>query len=74
MKKSDYAMIILVAGFSILVSYYIVKSIPVFSKANQAQEVSTFEEISPELEPVDTTVFNKEAINPTVEVIIGDDN
>lgn len=73
MKKSDIAMIILIASISIVVAYFVVKSIPIFQSTNEPKQVSTFEEISPNVKEPDPTVFNDDAINPTVEVFIGSD-
>lgn len=72
MKKTDIAMIILIASVSVLVAYFVVNSLPIFQEANQPQQVPTVEAISSETSDVDQTIFNKDAINPTVEVIIGE--
>lgn len=71
MKKSDIAMIILIASISIIAAYFIVKSLPVFQSTNKPKEVSTFEQIMPDVAEPDPEVFNADAINPTVEVFIG---
>ncbi|HEX6416139.1 MAG TPA: hypothetical protein VFZ62_01305 [Candidatus Saccharimonadales bacterium] len=72
MKKSDIAMIILIASVSVMVAYFAAKAI-VGDVQNQSVQVKTTEEITTEVPEPDPTVFNKDAINPTVEVIIGDD-
>ena len=71
MKKSDIAMIVLIASISMVVAYFVVKAIPVFQSTNEPKQVSTFEEISPTVNDTDTDVFNDQAINPAVEVFIG---
>lgn len=71
MKKSDIAMIILIASISMIVAYFVVKSLPMFQTTNQPKQVSTFEQISPNVDEPDPEVFNTDAINPTVEVFIG---
>ena len=71
MKKSDIAMIILIASISIVVAYFVVKSIPIFQTSSEPKQVSTFQEISSDVDEPDETVFNDDAINPTVEVFIG---
>ena len=71
MKKTDIAMIILIAGVSVLVTYLIANSFPLFKDANKPVSVKVAEKITPDFEKIDTTIFNKDAINPTVEVIIG---
>jgi hypothetical protein len=71
MKKTDIAMIILIASVSVLVTYLIANSFPLFKDANKPVSVKVAEKITPDFEKIDTTIFNKDAINPTVEVIIG---
>ena len=70
MKKSDIAMIILIVSISVLVSYFIAKSV-IGDVSNQSVKVKTTEKISTDLAQPSAAVFNKDAINPTVEVTIG---
>ncbi len=70
MKKSDIAMIILIASISMLVSYFVAKAV-IGDTQDQSVKVKTTEPITAEITEPDKTVFNKDAINPTVEVIIG---
>ena len=53
-------------------AYFAAKAI-VGDVQNQSVQVKTTEAITTEVPEPDATVFNKDAINPTVEVIIGDD-
>lgn len=70
MKKTDIAMIILIASMAVLVSYFVAKS--VIGDANkQSVKVKTAEAISADLSKPDPKTFNSNAINPTVEVTIG---
>lgn len=69
MKKTDIAMLILIASISVLVAFFVTRSI-FGGSANQAVTVKTIEKIDPNLAPVDTSVFNSNAINPAVEVQI----
>jgi hypothetical protein len=72
MKKTDVAMIVLIASMSVLVAYFVARSIPALGNSqNQAVKVKTAEPISSHVDTPDPTVFNANAINPTVEVIIG---
>jgi len=73
MKKSDIAMIILIASISMLVAYFAAKAL-VGDVQNQSVKVKTAEKISTEVTEPDPSVFNSQAINPTVEVIIGNQN
>ena len=71
MKKSDIAMIILIASISVLVAYFVAKAL-IGDTANQSVIVKTTDEITTNIDKPDTSVFNSNAINPTVQVIIGD--
>jgi hypothetical protein len=72
MKKSDIAMIILIASISVLVAYFVAKAV-VGDVRNESVKVKTTDAISTDVVQPDTAVFNSNAINPTVEVIIGGD-
>lgn len=64
-------MIILIASVSVLAAYFIASALPFFKDANKPVVVKTTEPITATFDEVDKTIFNKNAINPTVEVIIG---
>jgi hypothetical protein len=70
MKKSDIAMIILIASISILLAYFAAKAI-IGDVGSQTAKVRTTDKITTTINEPDPAVFNKDAINPTVEVIIG---
>jgi len=72
MKKSDIAMIILIASVSVLIAYFGAQAI-LGDVRNESVQVKTIEPITTEVAEPDPTVFNSNAINPTVEVIIGGD-
>lgn len=72
MKKTDVAMIIFIASISILIAYFVAKGV-LGDVKNQSVKVKVAEEISAEVSDPDPKIFNKNAINPTVEVIIGGD-
>lgn len=72
MKKSDIAMIVLIASISILIAYFVAKGMFGGSAAT-AVAVPTTTPISSQLTQPDPTVFNSSAINPTVQVTIGGD-
>lgn len=71
MKKSDIAMIILIASISVLVAYFVAKAL-IGDTANQSVTVKTTDQITTDINKPDSSVFNSNAINPTVQVIIGD--
>lgn len=70
MKKTDIATIILIASISVLVAYFAAKAL-IGDVQNESVKVKTTEPITTEVAEPDPTVFNSDAINPTVEVIIG---
>jgi hypothetical protein len=71
MKRSDIAMIILIASISALIAYFVADSV-IGDVQEETVKVKTADPITADVEKPDPTVFNSNAINPTVEVIIGD--
>ncbi len=71
MKKSDIAMIILVASVSVMVAYFVVNSLPFFAVNDADTIVPHIEAINPDITPPDPLVFNQDAINPTIQAVIG---
>lgn len=69
MKKSEIAMIILIAAGSIIVAYFVAHAI-FGGAANQATSVPTIQAINVTFATPDPTVFNSNAINPTVNVTL----
>lgn len=65
-------MIILIASMSVLIAYFVAKGI-VGDVQNQSVKVKVAEPIAADVEEPDAKIFNSNAINPTVEVIIGGD-
>lgn len=75
MKKSDLAMIILIAALSIVVAYAVVGSFPGLKLSSEdAVEVDTIERYESDIEKPDSEIFNAQAINPTVTITIGGDS
>jgi hypothetical protein len=71
MKKSDIALIILIVSVTATASFFSIKAI--FGEPqNAAVQVEKVELISDKIVAPQTTVFNKDAINPTVVIKIGD--
>jgi hypothetical protein len=69
MKKTDIAMIILIASVSILIAYFVGNS--VFGNVTKdSVKVKTIEVIDSKIIQPSPTIFNKDAINPAVEVQI----
>jgi len=71
MKKTDIAMIILIASISVVVAFFVASSIPFLQMPQRGTKVETVEKLSNTIDEPDSAVFNKEAINPAVETIIG---
>ena len=71
MKKTDIAMIVLIAGVGILIAYFIAVNIPFLKIPEQGVEVQTVDPIRSEISEPSNSVFNAEAINPTVEIVVG---
>ena len=72
MKRSEIALIVLVAGMSVIIAYFAANALLGKPSAKDKQ-VRTITQISSKVEKPDTAIFNKDAINPTVEVSIGDE-
>lgn len=71
MKRSDIALIVVIAASSLLIAYFVMSA--VFGKLGQEQvKVPTIMVINQNLTEPDPRIFNTEAINPTVQVVIGE--
>ena len=71
MKKTDIAMIVFIAGISVLVAFFVADNIPALKVSPEGVTVDTVEKISDSVEQPSEDTFNSEAINPTVETVIG---
>lgn len=71
MKSTDIAMIILIASVSVGLAFGVVSAIPGLKQSDDPVKVKTIEEYSSDISEPDPLVFNKDAINPTVDVTIG---
>ena len=69
MKKSDIAMIILIAAVGVLVSFFVVRAI-LGNASSEPKKVPVVDEITSQITPPDSRIFNSNAINPSVEVEI----
>ena len=70
MKKSVIALLALIVSLTLVISFLVVKAI--FGEAtNQATKVEKAESISANLVAPSPTIFNHDAINPTVVIQIG---
>ncbi|MFA5004240.1 MAG: hypothetical protein WC498_03140 [Candidatus Saccharimonadales bacterium] len=73
MKQKDIALIIVIAAISAVLSFIISGRIFV-TPANRQQKVEVVDAISPAFETPSTKYFNKDSINPTQLVQIGNNN
>lgn len=71
MKKTDIAMIILIASISAVVAFFSAQAL-LGGEVNQPVKYQTAEKISSNIDEPDERIFNDNAINPTVEVFIGE--
>jgi hypothetical protein len=69
MKKTDIAMIILIASVSVLISYFVAKSV-LGDVYNGTAKVKTIDKIDSNIVEPSSDIFNKSAINPAVQVQI----
>lgn len=70
MKRSDLALLALIVSLTLVVSFVLVKAL--FGEAtNQATKVEKAEPISANLVEPSPSIFNRDAINPTVVIQIG---
>jgi hypothetical protein len=69
MKKSDIAMIFLIASVSVLIAFFVGKSLfgDVYSGS---AKVKTIDRIESSIKEPSKDIFNKNAINPAVQVQI----
>ncbi|HTK39366.1 MAG TPA: hypothetical protein VL362_00705 [Patescibacteria group bacterium] len=74
MKKSEVAMLILIASISVVIAFFIANAMPFLKVDSETAKVPTVESIPagiPESSLPDSMVFNDKAINPTVKTVIG---
>ncbi len=73
MKRTDVAMILLIAVTSIMIAFFVTRSILGTSGAEETQ-VYMIDDISPTVDKPNPEIFNSNAINPAVEVQITPSN
>ena len=71
MKKSDIAMIVLIASVSVMVAFLVANQISFLKPPAKGEKVKVAESISATVTQPDTTIFRSDAINPTVQTVIG---
>ena len=73
MKRTEIAMIILIASLSMLLTFTLMRSL-LGDKIERSATIKEAVEISEQIEQPAKRVFNSKAINPTVEVCVQTDN
>lgn len=69
MKKTDIAMIVFIASVSVILAFFVAKTI--FSDVyNGTAKVKTIDKIETSIVSPNSDIFNKSAINPAVQVQI----
>lgn len=71
MKRSDLAMIILIAAVSGLIAYFVASAV-IGQPDKRKTTVQTIDEITAEITDPNPSVFNSQAINPTLSSRIGE--
>jgi len=72
MKKTDIALLILIAGLGFLVSWFAVSNI-FGDPQDETITIKVTHPITADIVDPDPAIFNENALNPTVEIEIGDD-
>ena len=69
MKKSDITAIVLIASLSTMIAFFVASAV-LGSVYNGSATIKTADSISSEVQTPSVDVFNKNAINPTVDIHI----
>ncbi len=70
MKKNDIALIVLIVSVSLVISYFVLKAV-LGDPKNKTVSAEVAEPITPNLTKPSDKIFNRDAINPTVVIQIG---
>lgn len=71
MKKTDIAMIVLIAGTCALIAFFVANQIPALKIDTKGDKVPTAAAIDTEVTPPSKEVFSGDSINPTIQTVIG---
>lgn len=74
MKRSDIAALVVVSSISMIIAYFVADGLFGSGSGTSSEQavVKTADKITAEVVDPDGSIFNEDAINPTVEVVIGD--
>lgn len=73
MKKTDIALLLLIVGISLAAAYFVGKYV-MDATGGGVAEVEKVESISADITPPSSSIFNKDAINPTVSISVSGSN
>lgn len=73
MKKTDIAAVVFISSISLLIAYFVMSAF-LGNLNNLKADVQTVVAIDDEIVMPSELIFNQEAINPTVTVVIGRDS
>ncbi len=71
MKKTDIALLILIVALSGLITYFIANAL-LGSQKQLTAKVTEVEPVKSSIETPEESVFNANAINPAIQIKIGD--
>jgi|TARA_B100001245_G_C22842655_1_gene405134 hypothetical protein len=71
MKRGDIAALVFVATVSMVIAYFVANAF-IGGPTSESETVKTTDPITDNIVEPDETIFNEDAINPTVEVVIGE--
>lgn len=73
MKQTEIAALVMVASVSVIIAYFVASNF-LGSPGEEKVSVKTINEITADIVEPDASIFNEDAINPTVEVVIGENS
>ena len=71
MKKTDIALLIVVVSLSGLITYFLASSL-LGSPKQLTDSVTVVEAVTSDVDDPSESIFNKDAINPAVQIKIGE--
>ena len=70
MKKTDIALLVLIAGMGVLISFFIAKAL-LGDPQDDSITIKTTGTVTSDISYPDPAIFNSDALNPTVPTVIG---
>jgi len=73
MSKDNIAKLVLIIAFTLMIAYFVGQAV-LGGRTSKAVDVETAQPISADIVKPEEKIFNENAINPTVEITIGENN